>query len=195
MKCKSNEKMEEIINKFCFKSQLKKEEFKFIVNGNKVKMNLTIDKNGINNENKVIYVEKKDEKDYIEEKNNKDIMEEKNDDSDYEYEYEYEDEDNKGICNDIIKDNVKILGEKIMLKFYLCRKVVDIEIGMYNIFRDVAIKFGAKCGISTSKLEKNYRFLCNSRLLNIDNCQTLQQLRIINGSKIEVIYCREVIGA
>ena len=195
IQCTSNEKMESIIDRFCLKAGIIKEEYKFIVNGNKVKMNLTIDKNGINNENKVIYVEKKDEKDYIEEKNNKDIMEEKNDDSDYEYEYEYEDEDNKGICNDIIKDNVKILGEKIMLKFYLCRKVVDIEIGMYNIFRDAAIKFGAKCGISTSKLEKNYSFLSNARRLNIDNCQTLQQLRIINGSTIEVIDGSEVIGA
>ena len=46
-------------------------------------MNLTIDKNGINNEDQAIYVEKKDENDYIEEKNKKDIMEENNDDSDY----------------------------------------------------------------------------------------------------------------
>jgi hypothetical protein len=199
IQCTSNEKMESIINRFCEKLGCKKEEYKFIVNGNKVKMNLTIDKNGINNENQVIYAQKKDENDYIEEKNKKDIIEEKNDDSDYEYEYEFEDEDedidNKGICNDKIKDNVKILGEKIILKFNIDRLVVDIEIGMHNNFSDAAIKFGAKCRISTSKLKKNYKFLLYSKLLEADDRQTLKQLGIINGSKIEVIDSSKVIGA
>ena len=34
-------------------------------------MHLTIDKNGINSENQIIYVQRKDRNDYIEEKNEK----------------------------------------------------------------------------------------------------------------------------
>ena len=179
MQCKSNEKMEEIINKFCFKSQLKKEEFKVIVNGKKVKMNLTIDKNGINNENQVIYVQKKDENDYIEEKN---------EDSDY----EYEEED-----VDIIKNyNSKILGEKIILKFNSSGVVFDKEIGMNNNFIDAAIKFGTKFGISTSEIINNCKFFINSnRPYDIENRQTLKEIGIRNGSKIDVMIESEVIGA
>ena len=193
IQCKSNEKMEEIINKFCVKTGIEKEGFKFIVNGNKVKMNLTIDKNGINNEDQVIYVQEKDEIDYIEEKNKKNIMEEKNDDSDYEY--EDEDEDNKEICNDIIIDNVKILGEKIILIFENLGREVDIEIGMNNNFNDAAIKFGAKNKISTSNIKKNYQFIFHSKLLDIENRQTLKEIGFKNGNKITVFEKSEVIGA
>ena len=190
IQCRSNDKMEEAINIFCTKLNIKKEEYKFIVNGNKVKMNLTIDKNGINNEDQVINVEKKDENDYIEEKNKKDIIEEKNDDTDYEY--EDEDEDNKGICNDI---NVKILGEKIILIFCFLGKSVSIEIGMNNTLSDAAIKFGAKYGISTSKIKNDCKFFFNSRIQNIENRQTLKEIGIKNGNRIEVIEPPEVIGA
>ena len=120
--------MEEVIKRFFSKAgYIEKEEYKFILNGNKVKINLTLDKNGINNEDQVISVQKKDENDYIEEKNEKNNMEEKNDDSDYEYEDEHVDnKDNKEIYKDIIIDNVKILGEKIKLIFEKDNKCVEI---------------------------------------------------------------------
>ena len=117
----------------------------------------------------------------------KDIMEEKNEDSDY----EYEEED-----VDIIKNyNSKILGEKIILKFNICGKVINIEIGMDNNFIDAAIKFGTKFGISTSEIINNCKFFINSnRPYDIESRQTLKEIGIRNCSKIEVIYCPEVIA-
>ena len=190
--CKSNEKMESVINRCCAKVNIKKEEYKFIINGNKVKMHLTLDKNGINNEDQVIYVQKKDENDYIEEKKEKNIMEEKNDDSDYEY--EDEDIDNNKICNDIV-DNIKILGEKIILIFSQIGRSVTIEIGMNNNLYDAAIKYGAKNKISISKIKNDYKFIFNSRILDIENKQTLKEIGIKNVCKIDVVDNSKIIGA
>lgn len=193
IQCKSNEKMEEVIKRFYAKAgYIGKEEYKFILNGNKAKMNLTLDKSGINNEDQVIYVQKKDENDYIEEKNEKNNMEEKNDDSDYEY--EDEDEDNTKIYKDMIVDNVKILGEKIKLIF-VKDKCVDIEIGLNNNFYDAVIKYGAKSKISISKIKNDYKFLFNAGFCDIENKKTLKEIGFKNGNRIDVIDHSEIIGA
>lgn len=192
VQCRSNEKIEEPIKKFCIKSGYKMEEFKFIVNGKKVKMNLTVDKNGINSENQYILVEKKNENDYIEEKNEKNVMEENNDDSDY----EYEDEDNNNeICNDII-DNVKILGEKIFLGICFQGKTVTIEIGTNNNFNDVIIKFCAKNKIPISKVKRDYAFLYNSRKIgDREYMKTLKEMGFRNGTRMDAIDGSSIIGA
>ena len=197
IQCLNKDIMEDVIEKYCLKADIRnKEEYKFIVNGNKVKMHLTIDKNGINNKDQIIYVQKKDRNEYIEEKNEKNIMEDKNDDNDYEYyEDESEDEENNQIYRDIPIDNVKILGEKIILIFNKEGNDVSIEIGMNNIFNDAVIKYGAKKKLSFSKIKNDYKFLFNSCMLDIENKKTLKDLRFKNEDKIDVIICSQIIGA
>ena len=59
IQCKSDDKMETLINKFCLKANFKKEEYEFLINGiTKVKSDLTIKDNGINGDNYFILAKK-----------------------------------------------------------------------------------------------------------------------------------------
>ena len=118
-------------------------------------------------------------------------MEEKNDDSDYEY--EDEDENNNKIYNDMIVDNAKILGEKIILKFNQYGREVSIEIGINNNLYDAAIKYGAKMNIPISKIKKDYKFYFNSRAYDVENKKTLKEIGFKNGNRIEVVDHSEII--
>lgn len=59
IQCKSDDKMETLINKFCCKVNSEKEEYEFLINGiTKVKSDLTIKDNGINGNNYFILAKK-----------------------------------------------------------------------------------------------------------------------------------------
>lgn len=156
-------------------------------------MKLSLEKNGINNNNKVILVIKKSEKDYNQEKNEKNIMEEKNENDDEDYEFEEEEDKNNNAQNLI--DNIKILGEKIILIFDDYGKNISIEIGKNNNFNDVVIKYCAKNNIPISKVKNDYKFLYNSSVIDIEGKRDLFEIGLKNFSKISVINCSKIIGA
>ena len=192
---KSNEKIEETINKYCVKAGIKKEEYLFLFNGDKVKMKLSLEKNGINNNNKVILVIKKSEKDYNQEKNEKNIMEEKNENDDEDYEFEEEEEEDKNNNAQNLIDNIKILWEKIILIFDNYGKNISIEIGKNNNFNDVIIKYCAKNNIPISKVKNDYKFLYNSSAIDIEDKRDLFEIGLKNFSKISVIDSSEIMAA
>ena len=196
IQCKSDDKMEDIINKFCTKATLNKEEFGFnIVRQIKIsKMNSTVEENGLIDKNDFISVYKKipsgeNKINVINNDVNKKISSDDNE------------ENEKYIVNNekISKkvDNIKILGSPIYLHFNtnFGFKFV-IVIGSKNTFKDAAIKFCQCCDIPISVLRKDVVFIHNASKLDPLSELTFEQMRLItNIISITVIEQGGIIGA
>ena len=188
IQCRSDEKMEDSINKFCTKSCFEKGEYKFVIVGDrKAKMDLTVEENGIDNDKSFhIIVKKKNENDFIEEKNENNEYE---DDEDKE-----ENKEGKIIENN---SNVKILGEKIKIKFG--RKsdapMKEIEIGADNTFNDAVFEYSKKAKYSISTMNNKFLFLYNGQKISLKDMKTLKAIGIKNNSNILVIVSEDIEGA
>ena len=169
---------------FFYKARYKKEDLKFIIIGdNKVKMESTIEENGIcNDKSYYILVKKKTENDIMEEKKEND-------------EYEYEKEKDKDIEIENYNYNSEILGEKIKIFFQNLDEMVEIEIGKNNTIKDAVIKFGQKRKIATSKIISNYIFLFNYKSLDLKSKKTLKEIGLNNGSRIFAASSETLVGA
>ena len=177
IQCRSDEKMEDSINKFCTKSCFEKGEYKFVIIGDrKAKMDLTVEENGIDNDKAFhVIVKKKNENDFIEEKNENNEYEDDDDDK----------EENKE--GKIIENNcdVKILGEKIMIIFERKTdgKMASIAIGADNTFKDAVFKY-SKQYYPISTINDEIIFLYKGRKISLKDRKTLKEIGIKNGSKI-----------
>jgi hypothetical protein len=72
LQCKSNDKMEQVLNKFCIKAGCEKEDYEFIFGVNRINKedsNSTVEDNGIQKKNDIIFAIKKNLS-YIGEENN-----------------------------------------------------------------------------------------------------------------------------
>ena len=167
VQCKSSDKIEVPINHFLNKTLIKKEEYDFIIikKKKKIKVNSTVEENGINGKNDYILVKKK--------KTNN-LNELSDSDDSYEEDYNY---------------NEQILGNKINIFFEQNLGIrIPVIIGSNNTFKDAAIIYCQKEYIPLSLIEET-EFLYNGKKLNIKSKKTLETLGIKDMSRILVIKC------
>ena len=174
---KSDEKMENAINKFCNKVVInKKEDYDFfVISGPKrAKFKATVEENGIEENDDYILVKKKlNINQNSNEINSNNAQIEKN-------------VKNMHEINPIIK------GDIINLLFICSSGLnIPIQIGLKNTFRDAEMLFFNKVGIPFSRY-KDVIFLFGSQ--KIDENKTIEHL-FVNGSHITVLDQNSIIGA
>ena len=167
IQCKSDDKMEDAINKFCSKAYLKKEDYKFIFNGKRVIFDSTVEENGLIDNSNILVVKKSQSEisQSIEANNN----------------------------NQDIKNNNSMLGEPIQLFFETnSGSKLVINIGINNTVREAEYKFCEKLDIPTSTL-KYFKFLNNGRELNPD--MKISDSELKNWDVIYVLETGGIMGA
>jgi len=177
IQCKSDDEMELVIKKFCCKVCIEKENYKFYVMGRMgmkiVEEHSTVEDNGIQGENDIIWVIKKKLGDINNDNNNTNIANRNN------------------INNNNDENNHKILGKPINLYFENFGKKVFIQISSNNTFKDAVKKYLLKTGLSD---EENLAFLYEGNKIEDDQMK-LEKICNKNNCFITVIKQNEVIGA
>ena len=166
--CKSNDKMKNLIERFCIKACIDKvEDYDFIIiKDEEAKLDSSIEQNGIKQQNYILAKKKLD--------NNK--------------------EDQS--LNDInktyfIKNNPVILGEQIIINFEEnTGRNALIPIGLNNTIKDAYILCCNKLDISYSDIDTNIIFLYNGCKLSYEDNRTLKQIGFRNKSIIIVFDLR-----
>ena len=192
IQCKSDDKMEDAINKFFVKSGYYKTDYEFIVSKKIKELKKTVEENGLVDKNCFISVIKKSENDINEENEIKNDNVNDNDiiNNDNIIDYLSGDQMEKN------KTNIKIKGQEISINFITTvGSHVRITIGVNNSFREAAILFCKNLDIPISVLDKDILFLYNSNKINILGIQTVGELGIKDGHNITVFDCANVIGA
>ena len=194
IQCKSDDKMEDAINKFIAKSGDYKTNYDFIVSKKIKELNKTVEENGLVDKNCFISVTKKSEDDINEENEIKNENKINNNDNNI-----YNDDINDYLAGDQMEKNntnIKLKGQTISLNFITTvGSHVRITIGVHNTFREAAILFCQSLDVPISVLEKNIIFLYNSNKINILGKETIEEIGIKDGYKITVFDCANIIGA
>ena len=166
VQCKPQDNVEIPIKHFINLTVIKKEDYDFLImkKGKKIKINSTVEENGLIDKDYYILVKKKS--------NNENQESESSDDDDNEKNY-----------------NIEILGAPINIIFEsnLGMKV-SIGSGKNNTFKDLVIKYCQIIDQSLSFIKKNYVFLYNGQKLKINNKKTLEQIGLKENSDVLVIY-------
>ena len=180
IQCQSKDTMESLIDKFCCKAVVKKEDYTYIIvkKSKKARMDLTVEENGIIDGDETVFVTKKTSNDNNEDNN-------------------IEKENVEQLVNIKRKniENIIILGEIINLNFDYKNKQYIIQIGMNNFFYDAVCQFCQRLGIPNESIFKGIVFLCNGKKINVTDKKTLQQIGINNGETIIVNDTTNLIGA
>jgi len=174
---KSDDEMELVIKKFCCKVDLKKENYEFYVRGRMgmkmVEEHSTVEDNGIQGENDIIWVFKKILGDINKDNNNTNIVNSSN------------------INNKIDENNLEILGKPINLYFENSGKKIAIQICSNNTFKDAVKKYLLKMGLFD---EENLTFLCEGKKIEDDQMK-LEKICNKNNCFITVIKEQNILGA
>ena len=169
IQCKSDDKMEDIINRFCNKVHENKNDYKFIFNANVVLMDSTAEEIGLTN-NSIIFVLKKGQNEI-----SKNLEVNHN---------------NQNIIN-----NSFISENQISLNFATnggAGSIIVINIGINKTIREAEYKYCEKLDIPFSSL-RDMKFIFNNRVLIPD--MKISQSGLVNGSTITVIEFQNVHGA
>jgi len=183
IQCQSKDTMESLIDKFCCKAVVKKEDYTYIIvkKSKKARMDLTVEENGIIDGDETIFVTKK-----ISNDNKEDNNQEK---ENVEQLISIKEKKEKNF------ENIIILGEQINLLFQEKGNVFTIQIGMNNSFYDAVCKFCQKKGISNESILKDIKFVYSGTLINEKSKKTIQQIGIKNSEIIYVIDPSGIKGA
>ena len=170
IQCQSNEKMEEVIGKFCLKSGINnKNKYNFIYNAKKVILNYTVEENGIINKSNIFVIEKsKDEIAKEKEINNN---------------------------NQNINNKSSVLEPGWLLIFQNKNNIgsdITIKIDEQKLVKEAINKFLLSLDIPNST-QRRFKFIFNNKELfpEMKICQS----GLNNGSKILVIDYSNIIGA
>ena len=178
IQCKSDDKMETLINKFCCKVNSEKEEYEFLINGiTKVKSDLTIKDNGINGNNYFILA-KKIISNYINSRPfHREIIPRKEETLFLTNELNNKNQNKKNVCFVLNR------GQRI---------VFPIEEN--KTIRDVLIEFCEKLNIPIPSINE-LLFLYNATKLDPDGKITLKQLSNSPSINITVLEQNNIIAA
>ena len=174
--CRSNDKMKNLIQKFCTKACIDKvEDYDFIIiKKEEAKLDSSIEENGIKQKDYILAIKKLD-------KNMEGQVDQSLNDKKESY---------------FIEENPKILGEPIVVYFDASTgQKVSIPIGLNNTIKDAFILFCNKMAINYSDIEKEIFFIYNGRKLECDDITTLKQIGIRNNISITVFDQGNVVGA
>ena len=174
IQCKTDDKMEQVINIFCAKSGCKKKDYDFIAKGKKAVEDSSVEENGILENFDYIFAIKK-----IKSDNNEDNIKNIFNNSD----------------NNINQRKNQILGKQIFLSFLSTDGLETIiRMGLNNTFKDAVNEYCHKIGLSEEN-EGNLIFILNATKIGVNDRITLGEIRNIDQSTITVIQQNNVIGA
>ena len=179
--CKSDEKMESLLNRFYNKTSYKKEDYDFeiIRKPKKAKMDLSVEENGIIDNDDIIVVTNKNSYDYIEDN----ILINAN--------------QNQINDNQNTNFNLKILQEQITIDFLYSSSRIGIQVGKNNTIEDMVRQFFKKVNLPyTTANNKNYNFIYSGSILRWDLGKTLvKDYKLYNNVHITFIETKNIIGA
>ena len=190
IQCKSNDKSQIPINNYLSKMQkTNNNDYEFLFNGRKVDLNLTVEDNGINEQNRLIFVKKKSQNSF---ENN---IIEQNQNNNYINEFK-----DKFSPNENFKYNPMENEYKINLLFMHSKGQRYIIVISHNeTFCSAVKEFCKMMGLSFDELKKNkdkIHFLYNAYKLDIEDSRTLAQIfQHSTITTISVIDCDNIIGA
>lgn len=171
---KSDDKMEKTINSICLKALLDKKDYDFyVITEKKAKFDSTIEENGINGDDDYILVKKK---------------------IGNENENSKKTNDNNIKNNEVIEPIIK--GIPINLRMTASTGLqVDLEIGLKNTFKDIAITYCNKINVNPSLIGEKLVFIRNGEKLDLNDAKTLEQIGIKNNYSITVLDQANIIAA
>ena len=174
--CRSNDKMKDLIQRFCTKACIDKvEDYDFIIiKEEEAKLDSSIEQNGIKQKDYILAKKKLD-------KNMEGPVDQSLNDKEESY---------------FIKENPKILGEQIVVNFDASTgPKFLIPIGLNNTIKDAYILFCNKVDINYSHIEKEIIFLFCGQKLGYEDNRTLKEIGFRNMTSITVFDMGNVVGA
>ena len=193
---KSDEKMKEVITKFCCKACYQIDDYDFnIIKVRKSKLDSTVEENEFDAKEDYILAKKKTKNNN--ENNNLKSNEESNDNKKYILDKNFQQNILPRKKIDFVQiEEYKLLGEKINITFNDTTgfKLV-IAIGLQNTFKDAAMIFCKYYGLEPSVIRKNLIFLYNGSKIDVWDERSLGQIGFNNDSKVVVLDQTNLIGA
>ena len=165
--CRSDDKMKNLIQRFCTKACIDKvEDYDFIIiKKEEAKLDSSIEENGIKQKDYILAIKKLD-------KNMEGQVDQSLNDKKESY---------------FIEENPKILGEQIVVNFDVSSGLkVLIPIGLNNTIKDAYILFCNKVDINYSHIEKEINFFFCSKILKYEDNRTLKEIGFRNKNNISI---------